>query len=118
MLDELGETRWDAHLLPDEWSQVLPGQAVVSRTEYIARAENAEIRQLAERFTQRLDRLGRQTREQVAERAARLEMDREWRIQAVERRREPRGDSAAPVCGHTCTDPVESTNASRRSRRT
>ncbi|MER7883310.1 UvrD-helicase domain-containing protein [Streptomyces fimicarius] len=102
MLDELGETGWDAQFLHDEWSQVVLGQAVVSRTEYfrarragrgknIARAERAEIWQLAERFTQRLDRLGRQTWEQVAERAARLEMDRERRIQAVERQREEAG---------------------------
>ncbi|MFD0076506.1 UvrD-helicase domain-containing protein [Streptomyces sp. NPDC127166] len=102
MLDELGETEWDAQFLHDEWSQVILGQAVVSRTEYfrarragrgknIARAERAEIWQLAERFTQRLDRLGRQTWEQVAERAARLEMDREQRIQAVERQREEAG---------------------------
>ncbi|MEW2177837.1 UvrD-helicase domain-containing protein [Streptomyces sp. NPDC005406] len=102
MLDELGETGWDAQFLHDEWSQVILGQAVASRTEYfrarragrgknIARAERAEIWQLAERFTQRLDRLGRQTWEQVAERAARLEMDRERRIQAVERQREEAG---------------------------
>ncbi|MGW8351874.1 UvrD-helicase domain-containing protein [Streptomyces wedmorensis] len=102
MLDELGETGWDAQFLHDEWSQVILGQAVVSRTEYfrarragrgknIARAERAEIWQLSERFTQRLDRLGRQTWEQVAERAARLEMDRERRIQAVERQREEAG---------------------------
>ncbi|MGW1105689.1 UvrD-helicase domain-containing protein [Streptomyces sp. NPDC002540] len=102
MLDELGETGWDAQFLHDEWSQVILGQAVVSRTEYfrarragrgknIARAERAEIWQLTERFTQRLDRLGRQTWEQVAERAARLEMDREQRIQTVERQREEAG---------------------------
>ncbi|MFD5618443.1 UvrD-helicase domain-containing protein [Streptomyces yangpuensis] len=102
MLDELGETGWDAQFLHDEWSQVILGQAVVSRTEYfrarragrgknISRAERAEIWQLAERFTQRLDRLGRQTWEQVAERAARLEMDREQRIQAIERQREEAG---------------------------
>ncbi|SFX94517.1 UvrD-helicase domain-containing protein [Streptomyces atratus] len=102
MLDELGETGWDVQFLHDEWSQVILGQAVVSRTEYfrarragrgknIARAERAEIWQLAERFTQRLDRLGRQTWEQVAERAARLEMDRERRIQNVERQREEAG---------------------------
>lgn len=102
MLDELGETEWDAQFLHDEWTQVILGQAVVSRTEYfrarragrgknIARAERAEIWQLAERFTQRLDRLGRQTWEQVAERAARLEMDRERRIQNIERQREEAG---------------------------
>ncbi|MBV7695003.1 UvrD-helicase domain-containing protein [Streptomyces sp. TRM70350] len=102
MLDELGETKWDAEFLHDEWTQVILGQAVASRTEYfrarragrgrnIARAERAEIWQLAEKFTQRLDRLGRQTWAQVAERAARLEMEREQRIQAVERQRDEAG---------------------------
>jgi superfamily I DNA/RNA helicase len=47
--------------------------------------------QLAEKFTQRLDRLGRQTWAQVAERAARPEMEREQRIQAVERQRAESG---------------------------
>lgn len=102
MLDELGETKWDAEFLHDEWTQVILGQAVSSRTEYfrarragrgrnIARAERAEIWQLAEKFTQRLDRLGRQTWAQVAERAARLEMEREQRIRAVERQRDEAG---------------------------
>ncbi|WP_327413382.1 UvrD-helicase domain-containing protein [Streptomyces sp. NBC_01233] len=102
MLDELNETGWDAQFLHDEWSQVILGQAVVSRTEYfrarragrgknIGRPERAAIWQLAERFTQRLDRLGRQTWEQVAERAARLEMERAQRIQAIEQQREEAG---------------------------
>lgn len=102
MLDELDETSWDAEFLHDEWTQVILGQAVVSRTEYfrarragrgrnITRAERADIWQLAEKFTQRLDRLGRQTWAQVAERAARLEMEREQRIQAVERQRAEAG---------------------------
>ncbi|MFF7646601.1 UvrD-helicase domain-containing protein [Streptomyces canus] len=102
MLDELGEASWDAEFLHDEWTQVILGQAVVSRTEYfrarragrgrnITRSERAEIWQLAEKFTQRLDRLGRQTWAQVAERAARLEMEREQRIQAVERQRAESG---------------------------
>ncbi|AZP17015.1 DNA helicase [Streptomyces aquilus] len=102
MLDELGETGWDADFLHDEWTQVILGQAVASRTEYfrarragrgrnIARAERAEIWQLAEKFTQRLDRLGRQTWAQVAERAARLEMERAQRIQNIERQREEAG---------------------------
>ncbi|MEV0524582.1 UvrD-helicase domain-containing protein [Streptomyces sp. NPDC050439] len=102
MLDELDETGWDAEFLHDEWTQVILGQAVVSRTEYfrarragrgrnVTRAERAEIWQLAEKFTQRLDRLGRQTWAQVAERAARLEMEREQRIQGIEQRREEAG---------------------------
>ncbi|MEN8653392.1 UvrD-helicase domain-containing protein [Streptomyces sp. 21So2-11] len=102
LLDELDETGWDAQFLHDEWTQVILGQAVTSRTEYfrarragrgksIGRAERAEVWQLAERFTQRLDRLGRQTWEQVAERAARLELEREQRIQAIDRQREEAG---------------------------
>ncbi|MEU1146545.1 UvrD-helicase domain-containing protein [Streptomyces sp. NPDC005863] len=102
MLEELAETAWDAEFLHDEWTQVILGQAVTSRSDYfrarragrgknISRAERAEIWQLAERFTQRLDRLGRQTWDQVSERAARLEMQREQRIQTIERRREEAG---------------------------
>ncbi|MGW1881566.1 UvrD-helicase domain-containing protein [Streptomyces sp. NPDC001970] len=102
MLDESDETGWDAEFLHEEWTQVILGQAVASRTDYfrarragrgrnVTRAERAEIWQLAERFTQRLDQLGRQTWGQVAERAARLEMEREQRIQAVERQREAAG---------------------------
>ncbi|MGX1633696.1 UvrD-helicase domain-containing protein [Streptomyces albidoflavus] len=102
MLEELAETAWDAEFLHDEWTQVILGQAVTSRSDYfrtrragrgknISRAERAEIWQLSERFTQRLDRLGRQTWDQVSERAARLEMQREQRIQTIERRREEAG---------------------------
>ncbi|MFG3159819.1 UvrD-helicase domain-containing protein [Streptomyces sp. NPDC048232] len=102
LLDELGEDGWDAEFLHDEWTQVILGQAVGTRTDYfrarragrgrnIGRAERAEIWQLAERFTQRLDRLGRQTWDQVAERAARLEIGREQRIQNIARQREEAG---------------------------
>jgi superfamily I DNA/RNA helicase/mRNA-degrading endonuclease RelE of RelBE toxin-antitoxin system len=102
MLDELGESAWDPEFLHDEWTQVILGQAVGTRTDYfrarragrgrtVGRAERAEIWQLAERFTQRLDRLGRQTWDQVAERAARLEMGREQRILAIARQREEAG---------------------------
>ncbi|MFJ8190241.1 UvrD-helicase domain-containing protein [Streptomyces sp. NPDC096094] len=102
MLDETGDVPWDADFLHDEWTQVILGQAVASRTDYfrarrsgrgrnITRPERAEIWQLADKFTQRLDRLGRQTWAQVAERAARLEMEREQCIQAVERQRSESG---------------------------
>jgi superfamily I DNA/RNA helicase/mRNA-degrading endonuclease RelE of RelBE toxin-antitoxin system len=102
LLDELGEDGWDPEFLHDEWTQVILGQAVGTRTDYfrarragrgrnIGRAERAEIWQLAERFAQRLDRLGRQTWDQVAERAARLEMGREQRIQNIARQREEAG---------------------------
>lgn len=102
LLDELGEHKWDAEFLHDEWTQVILGQAVTSRTDYfrarragrgrtVSRAERAEIWQLAERFAQRLDRLGMQTWDQVAERAAQLEAERARRIQAIDRRREEAG---------------------------
>ncbi|MGA4980482.1 UvrD-helicase domain-containing protein [Streptomyces cellulosae] len=102
LLDELGEHKWDAEFLHDEWTQVILGQAVTSRTDYfrarragrgrtVNRAERAEIWQLAERFAQRLDRLGMQTWDQVAERAAQLEAERARRIQAIDRRREEAG---------------------------
>ncbi|MFF0451092.1 UvrD-helicase domain-containing protein [Streptomyces sp. NPDC004609] len=102
LLDELGEDGWDPEFLHDEWTQVILGQAVTTRTDYfrarragrgrnITRGERAEIWQLAERFTQRLDRLGRQTWDQVAERAARLEIGREQRILSIARQREEAG---------------------------
>ncbi|MGW0773993.1 UvrD-helicase domain-containing protein [Streptomyces sp. NPDC002835] len=102
MLDEVDETGWDAEFLHDEWTQVILGQAVTSRTDYfrarragrgrnVTRPERAEIWQLTERFAQRLDGLGRQTWAQVAERAARLEIEREQRMDAVERQREEAG---------------------------
>ncbi|MFC7471338.1 UvrD-helicase domain-containing protein [Actinomadura keratinilytica] len=83
-------------------TQVILGQAVGSRTDYfrarragrgksIGRGERAEIWQLAERFTRRLDRLGRQTWDQAAERAARLEMGREQRIRSIARQGEDAG---------------------------
>ncbi|ROQ35006.1 AAA domain-containing protein [Streptomyces sp. PanSC19] len=102
LLDELGEEGWDPEFLHDEWTQVILGQAVATRTDYfrarragrgrnVTRGERAAIWQLAERFTQRLDRLGRQTWDQVAERAARLEMGREQRILSLARQREEAG---------------------------
>ncbi|ARF81252.1 UvrD-helicase domain-containing protein [Kitasatospora aureofaciens] len=97
LLDELGETAWDAEFLHDEWTQVILGQVIGSRADYfrarragrgnIGRVERAEIWQLAERFTQRLDRSRRQTWDQVTERAARLEVEREQRIAAIEAHR-------------------------------
>ncbi|MEU8674411.1 UvrD-helicase domain-containing protein [Streptomyces sp. NPDC048560] len=102
MLAELNETGWDAEFLHEEWTQVVLGQAITSRTDYfrarragrgknVTRAERAEIWQLAEQFSQRLDRLGRQTWDQVAERAARLETQREQRIRSIERQRDEAG---------------------------
>lgn len=102
LLDELGEDGWEAEFLHDEWTQVILGQAITSRTDYfrarragrgrtVSRAERAEIWQLTERFAQRLDRLGVQTWDQIAERAAQLEAARARRIEAIERQREEAG---------------------------
>lgn len=102
ILLETGETKWDAEFLMDEWTQVILGQAVNSRAGYfkarragrgrsITRADRAEIWQLTERFTQRLDEKNLETHRQVAERAARLEIERTARIEAAARTKEERG---------------------------
>ncbi|MFJ5150461.1 UvrD-helicase domain-containing protein [Streptomyces sp. NPDC088353] len=102
ILLETGETKWDADFLMDEWTQVILGQAVNSRAGYfkarragrgrsITRADRAEIWQLTERFTQRLDEKNLETHRQVAERAARLEIERTARIEAAARAKEERG---------------------------
>jgi superfamily I DNA/RNA helicase len=102
ILLETGETKWDAEFLMDEWTQVVLGQAVNSRAAYfkarragrgrsITRADRAEIWQLTERFTQRLDERRLETHRQVAERAARLEIERTARIEAAARAKEGRG---------------------------
>ncbi|GAA2916885.1 ATP-dependent helicase [Streptomyces thioluteus] len=105
MLVETGESRWDAEFLGDEWNQVILGQAVASRADYfrarragrgrsVSRAERAEIWQLAERFTQRLDVKGLETHRQIAERAAQLETARKAKIDARARQRDERGGLA------------------------
>ncbi|MFY1669017.1 UvrD-helicase domain-containing protein [Plantactinospora sp. WMMB334] len=84
---ETGESGWDAEFLAAEWTQVILGQVLGSRTDYfqarrpgrgraLSRAERDQIWRLTERFTKWLDDQGRWTWRQVAERAARLEMDR------------------------------------------
>jgi mRNA-degrading endonuclease RelE of RelBE toxin-antitoxin system len=81
---ELGETRWDAEFLHDEWSQVVLGHAITSRQEYfrarragrgrqLNRAQRAEIWKLVEQFTKRLDDQNLWTFRRVAAHAARLE---------------------------------------------
>lgn len=102
LLVEAGGSRWDAEFLSDEWNQVILGQAVASRADYfrarragrgssVSRAERAEIWQLAERFTQRLDVKGLETHRQVAERAAQLEIARMGKIEERRRQEEERG---------------------------
>ncbi|WP_248965308.1 UvrD-helicase domain-containing protein [Sphaerisporangium perillae] len=87
LLDELQERRWDAEFLHAEWSQVILGQGVVTRADYfrarragrgrpISREDRAAIWQLVERYVMRLDDKGLWTFRQVAERAARLEIER------------------------------------------
>ncbi|MCT9934558.1 UvrD-helicase domain-containing protein [Planotetraspora sp. A-T 1434] len=87
LLDEQRERRWDAEFLHAEWSQVILGLGVASRADYfrarragrgraISREERAAIWQLAERYVMRLDEKGLWTLQQVADRAARLEIER------------------------------------------
>jgi superfamily I DNA/RNA helicase/mRNA-degrading endonuclease RelE of RelBE toxin-antitoxin system len=86
MLLELGETRWDAGFLYDEWSQVVLGHAITSRQEYfrtrragrgrqLNRAQRAAIWELIEQFTKRLDEANLWTFARVAAHAARLERE-------------------------------------------
>ncbi|WLS44505.1 AAA family ATPase [Micromonospora profundi] len=84
---ESGETGWEAEFLAAEWTQVILGQVLNSRTDYfkarrpnrgrsLSRMERDQIWQLTERFTTWLENRGVWTWRQVAQRAARLEMDR------------------------------------------
>lgn len=87
MLLELGEDRYDAEFLNDEWTQVVLGHAISSRDEYfrarragrgrtLSRAQRAEVWQLVERFTRRLAERNLWTFPQVAAHAAQIEKDR------------------------------------------
>ncbi|BCL12370.1 UvrD-helicase domain-containing protein [Micromonospora sagamiensis] len=84
---ETGESGWDAEFLAAEWTQVILGQVLNSRSEYfrarrpnrgrsLTRVERDQVWQLTERFTSWLEARGVWTWRQVAQRAARLEMDR------------------------------------------
>ncbi|MEU1844158.1 UvrD-helicase domain-containing protein [Micromonospora sediminicola] len=86
-LIETGESGWDAEFLAAEWTQVILGQVLNSRADYfkarrpnrgrpLTRVERDQIWQLTERFTSWLEGQGVWTWRQVAQRAARLEMDR------------------------------------------
>jgi superfamily I DNA/RNA helicase len=88
LLFELGEQTWDPEFLHAEWSHVILGQVIVSRTDYfrirrpgrgrpLSRGERDEIWQLAERFTLRLQEKGVWTWRQVAAAAARAELSRD-----------------------------------------
>ena len=87
MLLELGEERWEARFLHDEWSQVVLGQALSSREEYfrarragrgrtLNRVQRAAVWQLIEQFTKRLTERNLWTFRQVASRAALIEKER------------------------------------------
>ncbi|MDT0304278.1 AAA family ATPase [Streptomonospora sp. DSM 45055] len=102
MLAELGESQWDPEFLHAEWNQVILGQAINSRADYfrarragrgkrISRAQRAEIWQLAERFSMRLDEKGLWTHRQVAELAARIQSEQAMKIAAFEERQEREG---------------------------
>lgn len=87
LLLELGETRWDAEFLNDEWSQVVLGYAIETREEYfrarragrgrqLNRAQRAEIWKLVEQYTKRLEERNLWTFRRVAAQAARSEASR------------------------------------------
>jgi superfamily I DNA/RNA helicase/mRNA-degrading endonuclease RelE of RelBE toxin-antitoxin system len=87
LLLELGESRWDAEFLNDEWSQVVLGHAIESRDEYfrarrvgrgrqLNRAQRAEIWRLVEQYTKRLEERNLWTFRRVAAAAARDEASR------------------------------------------
>ncbi|PWU58855.1 DNA helicase [Micromonospora globispora] len=86
-LIETGESGWDAEFLTAEWTEVILGQVLNSRADYfkarrpnrgrsLTRVERDHIWQLTERFTTWLEGQGVWTWRQIAQRAARLEMDR------------------------------------------
>lgn len=91
---EIDEKEWDAEFLAAEWTQVILGQVLSSRSDYfrarrpgrgraLSRAQRDRVWQLTERFTKWLDDQGKWTWRQVAERAARLEMDRAARNEGL-----------------------------------
>ncbi|RCG32738.1 DNA helicase [Sphaerisporangium album] len=95
LLGEAGETRWDPDFLHAEWSHVILGQAINSRADYfrarragrgrtITREDRAAIWQLVERYVKQLDKKELWTYRQVAERAARLEIERARKIASYE----------------------------------
>ncbi|CAL9387802.1 ATP-dependent DNA helicase Rep [Nocardiopsis dassonvillei] len=102
MLVELGEQRWSAEFLDDEWNQVILGQGIRSRGEYfrarragrgqrISRAQRAEIWQLVERLAMRLEEKGVWTYRQIAEAAAQVEAERAAKIEENRRRESDKG---------------------------
>lgn len=87
VLAEIGDQRWTAEFLLEEWDQVVLGQSLGSRKEYfearragrgksLTRPERNQVWKLLEQFTARLDRDSVETWGQAAERAARYESAR------------------------------------------
>ncbi|MDT0378310.1 UvrD-helicase domain-containing protein [Streptomyces sp. DSM 42041] len=92
VLIELDEKRWDAEFLYEEWEQVILGQSLGTRKAYfdarragrgrsVSRPDRAQIWKILEQFTTRLDKEGRETWGQAAERAARFERQRAVKIE-------------------------------------
>lgn len=117
---ESGETAWDAEFLAAEWTQVILGQVLNSRTDYfkarrphrgrpLSRVERDQIWQLTERFTTWLDQQDIWTWRQVAERAARLEMDRAARAAAGSG--ESSGGLSRPRYRHVVVDEAQDLSA-------
>ncbi|MEV5367584.1 UvrD-helicase domain-containing protein [Streptomyces cellulosae] len=99
LLLELDERRWDAEFLYEEWDQVILGQSIGTRKAYfdarragrgrsVTRPERAQIWKILEQFTARLDKEGLETWGQAAERAARLEAERDAKIRARQEHKE------------------------------
>ncbi|MBV2366824.1 UvrD-helicase domain-containing protein [Streptomonospora nanhaiensis] len=93
LLAELDDRRFEPEFLFEEWEQVILGQSVLTRSDYIkarragrgralTRPERVHIWKLIEQFTARLDKLGVETWGQAAERAARFEIERAAKIRA------------------------------------
>ena len=101
LLSEVGEQRWSAEFLAEEWEEIILGQLLNSRAQYfqarrpgrgqLRRPERDQIWQLMERFHQRLEQHQLTTFRQRAERAARLEMERDASIREKSTREERQG---------------------------
>lgn len=105
MLAEIGEDRWGADFLLEEWEHVILGQSLTARKAYfdarragrgrsLTRPERAAVWKLLGQFTARLDREGVETWGQAAERAARHEIERAARIESRRRDADLGGDLA------------------------
>ncbi|WP_238010340.1 AAA family ATPase [Dactylosporangium sp. AC04546] len=116
---ETGDSGWDAEFLAAEWIQVILGQVLNSRTDYfkarrpnrgrsLTRAERDQVWQLTERFTNWLDGQGVWTWRQVAERAARLEIDRAAQAASAE---ESSGSFHRPRYRHIVVDEAQDLSA-------